>query len=163
MDSITGHSRGRPGRRRRLLLGLLVIGMLASVLVLLGAGLLSGLRTAGGPVLGGAECTVRTSEGEIGLTRSEAKQATTAVALTARGVPAPDTAGIDDAVLQRLAEGPADDAGPGLACRGSAADGLPVEDLTATGLTPRAEQVRMAMAEVFGDQSLGGFAPGGVG
>lgn len=163
MDSITGHHRGRRSRPHRLLLGLLVIGILASTLALLGPGLLSGLRAAGGPMLGGAECTAATSEGEVGLTRSEAKQATTAVALMARGVPAPDTSGIDEAVLQRLAEGPAEDAGPVLACRGSAADDLQIEDLTATGLTPRAQQVREAMAEVFGDQSLGGFVPGGVG
>jgi hypothetical protein len=35
--------------------------------------------------------------------------------------------------------------------------------MTGTGLTPRAEEVREAMAEVFDDKSLGGFAPGGVG
>lgn len=34
--------------------------------------------------------------------------------------------------------------------------------MTATGLTPRAEQLLEAMTEVFGEQSLGGFAPGGV-
>ncbi|WP_231554425.1 hypothetical protein [Arthrobacter sp. L77] len=163
MSSATGHDRGRRSRPRRLFLGLLVIGVLASALVLLGPGLLSGLRAVGGPVLGGQECTVTTAEGEVGLTRGEAQQATTAVALTARGVPAPDTTGIDEVVLQRLAEGPAEDAGPVLACRGSAVEDLPVQELTATGLTPRAQQVREAMAEVFGDQSLGGFVPGGVG
>ncbi|MFJ6001702.1 hypothetical protein [Arthrobacter sp. NPDC092385] len=40
---------------------------------------------------------------------------------------------------------------------------LQTEELTATGLTPRAELVRTAMTEVFGEQSLGGFEPGGVG
>ncbi|MBG6225306.1 hypothetical protein IWX63_001878 [Arthrobacter sp. CAN_A2] len=163
MNSVTGQDRGHRSRPDRLLLGLLLIGVLASTLVLLGPGLLSGLRAAGGPVLGTSECTVGTSEGEVGLTRTEAKQATTAVALRARGLPAPDTAGIDAAVLQRVAEGPAGDAGPGLACRGSAADDLQVQELTATGLTPRAQTVREAMGEVFGDQSLGGFVPGGVG
>ena len=38
-----------------------------------------------------------------------------------------------------------------------------MQELTATGLTPRAQDVRDALAGVFGDQSLGGFAPGGVG
>ncbi|WP_434995287.1 hypothetical protein [Arthrobacter sp. Ld5] len=163
MDSTTGQGRGRRGRTRRLLPGLLLLVVLAATLALVIPGLLSGLRAAGGPVLGGAECTVTTSEGQVGLTRDEAQRATTAVALTARGVPAPDTAGIDAAALQRLAEGPADDAGPVLACRGSGAADLPVQELTATGLTPRAQEVRDALAGVFGEQSLGGFAPGGVG
>ncbi|WP_241521920.1 hypothetical protein [Arthrobacter pityocampae] len=163
MNSTTGHGRGRRSRLPRTLAGLLVIGLLAATLALLGPGLLSSLRSAGPPVLGGSPCTVTTPAGEMGLTRSEAQQATTAVALTARGMPAMDTAGIDAEVLRRLAEGPADDAGPVLACRGSAAGDLPVQELTATGLTPRAEEVRAAMAEVFGEQSLGGFAPGGVG
>jgi len=153
----------RGGGARRLVLVLLLMGALASALVLLGPGLLSGLRAAGAPVSGGSECTVATSEGRVGLTRDEAKQATTAVALRSRGLPAPDAAGIDEAVLRRLADGPADDAGPVLACRGSAAGDLPVQELTVSGLTPRAERVREALAGVFGDQSLGGFAPGGVG
>jgi hypothetical protein len=101
--------------------------------------------------------------GRIGLDREEAQLATTAVALRARGAEAPDTSGIDEAVLERLAEGPSGDAGPSLSCRGSAADDLPEQQLTAAGLTPRAEQVRTAMTGVFGEQSLGGFAPGGVG
>ena len=153
------------GRRRTLrsLLGvLLVLGMLAGALVLLGPGVLSGLRAGGGSLPWGPECTVETSEGEVGLTRDEAKLATTAVALRARGLEAPDTSGIDEAVLQRLAAGPPGDAGPSLRCRGTAAGDLSEQQLTATGLTPRAQQLREAMAEVFGDQSLGGFAPGGI-
>ncbi|GAB3542574.1 hypothetical protein GCM10027403_35430 [Arthrobacter tecti] len=113
-------------------------------------------------LLPAAECVVETSEGEITLDRDEAQLATTAVALRVRGMEAPDTTGIDEAVLQRLANGPPDDAGPSLSCRGSAAQDLEVQQLTATGLTPRAEQLREAMTEVFGEQSLGGFAPGGV-
>jgi hypothetical protein len=146
-----------------LLLGLLLLGVLASALVLLGPGLFSGLRIENGSLLLRPECTVATLEGEVGLDRAEAQLATTAVALLARGMEAPDTSGIDEAVLQRLAQGPAEDAGPSLACRGSAADDLQEQQLGAAGLTPRAEQVREAMAGVFGDQSLGGFAPGGVG
>lgn len=152
------------GRRRSLrpLLGLLLLGMLASALLFLGPGLLGGLR-AGDDWLGrGPECTVRTSDGEVGLTRDEAKRATTAVALRARGAEAPDTSGIDPGVLQRLADGPPGDAGASLACRGSAARDLPEQQLGATGLTPRAERLREAMTEVFGNQSLGGFAPGGI-
>ncbi|WP_105032022.1 hypothetical protein [Arthrobacter ruber] len=153
----------RRHRPLRLLLGVLLLGVLAAVVVLLGPGVLGTLRTEGGFLPGGPECTVATTDAVVGLDRSEAKLATTAVALAARGVEAPDTSGIDDAVLRQLADGPADDAGPTLSCRGSAATDLPVEQLTATGLTPRAEQVRSELTEVFGDQSLGGFAPGGVG
>ena len=152
----------RRHRARRLLLGLLLLGGLASVLVLLGPGLLTGLRAGDGSLLWRPDCVVQTSEGEVGLDRDAAKRATTAAALQARGMAAPDTAGVDAAVLQRLADGPPGDAGPSLACRGSASDDLPVEDIGATGLTPRAEQLRAAMTEVFGEQSLGGFAPGGV-
>jgi hypothetical protein len=89
--------------------------------------------------------------------------ATTAVALQARGIEGPDTSNIDEAVLQRLVEGPSEDSGPSLTCQGSAAHDLQEQQLSVTGLTPRAEQLREAMGEVFGDQSLGGFAPGGVG
>ena len=157
--------RTRDGRRGplRLLPGFLVFVLLASALVLLAPGLLSGLRGAGGSLVWNPECVVETPDGKVGLTREEAQRATTAVALLARGVQPPDTSGIDAAALEQLAAGPSDDAGPSLSCRGSAASGLGEEPLTATGLTPRAERLRAAMTEVFGPQSLGGFAPGGVG
>jgi hypothetical protein len=103
---------------------------------------------------------VQTPEGEVGLDRDEAQLATTAVALQARGMEAPDTSGVDGAVLQRLADGPSEDAGPTLTCRGSAANDLQEQQLGVSGLTSRAEQVREGMTGVFGDQSLGGFAPG---
>ncbi len=152
------------GRRspNRLRLALYLLGVLGLALMLLGPGLLSGLRIENGSLLLRPECTVETSDGEVGLDRDEARLATTAVALLARGLEAPDTSNIDEAVLQRLANGPPRDAGPSLSCRGSAASDLQEQQLTATGLTPRAEQLRQAMTEVFGDQSLGGFAPGGI-
>lgn len=152
------------GRRspNRLRLALYLLGVLGLALMLLGPGLLSGLRIENGSLLLRPECTVETSDGEVGLDRDEARLATTAVALLARGMEAPDTSNIDEAVLQRLANGPPRDAGPSLSCRGSAASDLQEQQLTATGLTPRAEQLRQAMTEVFGDQSLGGFAPGGI-
>ncbi|MCU1631785.1 MAG: hypothetical protein JWM61_437 [Micrococcaceae bacterium] len=149
-------------RSARVLVSVVVLGVLGLVLVLLGPGLLGGLRAEGSSLLTGPECIVQTSDGEIRLTRDEAKLGTTAVALRARGTEA-NTSGIDEGALRALAEGPLGDAGPVLSCRGSAADDLQQEQLTATGLTPRAEQVRSAMTEVFGDQSLGGFEPGGVG
>ena len=145
-----------------LLVGLLLLG-LGSAAVFFESGVPAGLRAGEGLLSGLAECTVETSEGEIGLDRDEARLATTAVALLARGLEAPDISGIDQAVLRRLADGPPDGAGPSLSCRGSAAGDLQQQELTATGLTPRAERLRQEMAGVFGDQSLGGFAPGGVG
>lgn len=153
------------GRRRRArpLLALLLLAVLTGGLVLLGPGVLGGLRSGIDWPRWGSECTVRTAEGEVGLDREQAQLATTAVALAARGAEPPDTSGIDDSVLRRLADGPPEDAGASLACRGSAAGDLPEQELTETGLTPRAERLRQAMAEVFGEQSLGGFAPGGVG
>ena len=154
------HARRR--QTRRLLLGLFLIGALASALVLLGPGLLGGLRFGDGFLPGRAECVVDTPEGEVGLDRDKAKLVTTAVALQARGAEVPDTSGIDAVVLQRLAEGPSDHAGPTLSCRGSADKDLQEEELGASGLTPRGEKLRAAMREVFGEQSLGGFAPGGV-
>ncbi|MFI7578954.1 hypothetical protein [Kocuria kalidii] len=157
---------GAPGRRRpaRALLGLLLLlGILAGALALLGPGVLSALRPGDDWLRWGSECTVETADGEVGLDREEAQRATTAVALAARGAESPDTSGIEPAVLERLADGPPGDAGASLACRGSAAGDLPEQQLTGTGLTPRAEQLREAMTEVFGDQSLGGFAPGGIG
>ncbi|MDN4160234.1 hypothetical protein [Nocardioides abyssi] len=36
------------------------------------------------------------------------------------------------------------------------------DELTASGLVPRADKVRREVVSVFGEQSLGGFAPGGV-
>ncbi|BBE21881.1 hypothetical protein MN0502_07640 [Arthrobacter sp. MN05-02] len=146
-----------------MLLTVLLLGALAAALVILGPSFLSSLRSGGGARLLGPECVVQTQDGEIGLDREEAKVATTAVALQARGAEAADTSGIDEAVLQVLAEGPSGDAGPALSCRGSVDDDLQIEEMAASGLTPRAEQVRTAMTEVFGNQSLGGFAPGGVG
>ena len=44
----------------------------------------------------------------------------------------------------------------------TAGNGLATEHAGRLGLTPRAEALRTALREVFGRQSLGGFAPGGV-
>lgn len=53
--------------------------------------------------------------------------------------------------------------GPALTCvLPVTGDDLMVERAGALGLTPRAEALRTALREVFGPQSLGGFAPGGV-
>ena len=108
----------------RLLPGFLVFVLLASALVLLAPGLLSGLRGAGGSLVWNPECVVETPDGKVGLTREEAQRATTAVALLARGVQPPDTSGIDAAALEQLAAGP---------CRFSEHRSQPGEVATETG------------------------------
>jgi hypothetical protein len=50
----------------------------------------------------------------------------------------------------------------GVTCRIAAASGLPQQDLTQTGLTPRAQTVFDEVAAVFGPIPYGGFAPGGI-
>lgn len=155
----------RPEVRRR---PFLLVFLLLVPVLLLGFVLVNGLSDRSTSLLGLSECTVETSEGDVGLSREEAQRATTTAALLARGSSFADidsidgAAGIDEAVMQRLIEGPPDDAGPSLSCRGTATGGLEEEPLTASGLTPRAEKLRDAMTEVFGESSLGGFAPGGV-
>jgi hypothetical protein len=54
--------------------------------------------------------------------------------------------------------------GPALACVVplNAGDALDAEQPGKLGLTPRADATRLALRAVFGPQSLGGFAPGGV-
>lgn len=148
----------QPASSRRTPLVLLTVGGLVVLAGLVGPGLVRAVAPDGmGTLLSGHDCVVQTADGEVGLTRDQARLATTAAAGAGEGN------AVDPAVLERLRQGPPDDAGPSLSCRGTAADGLPEESLTASGLTPRAERVRQEMAQVFGEQSLGGFAPGGVG
>lgn len=135
---------------------------LVIVVVVFGPRLFGGVGTWDGSPPWDPVCTVETADGEIGLNRDEAKLATTAVALSSRGLETPDTSEIDGAVLQRLADGPEADAGPSLSCRAITADDLSQQEPSESGLTPRARQVRDEMTEVFGELSLGGFAPGGV-
>ncbi|MBD2763021.1 hypothetical protein IEE92_10745 [Kocuria sp. cx-116] len=141
---------------------LVVIAVIVGALVWLGPTIANQVRMGEGRLYIGAECSVDTSDGTSNLSRDQAKLATTAVALAARGAQTPDISGIDSAVIQRLAEGSPDDVGPGLRCEGTAADDVPEQELTPTGLTPPAQHVREEMAAVFGDLPLGGFAPGGV-
>src|SRR5690625_3095475 len=107
-------------------------------------------------------CSVETAEGTVMLTVAEARRATTAVELHADGAEAPDTSGIEQRVLDRLREGPPKEPGPSLTCRAASTDGLEKQDLTETGLTPRAQKVLDSVTEVFGAQSIGGYEPGGV-
>lgn len=86
-------------------------------LVLLGPGLVGVLGSENGALLLRPERTVQTSKESVWLHRDEAQLATTAVALLAQAMRAPDTSSIDEAVLQRLAGGAPEDAGPGRTCR----------------------------------------------
>lgn len=149
-------------RRRTTLIALLILFALTGVLIVFGPAIAKNFRIDDGHLYLGPECSVETSGGTSNLSRDEVKLATTAVALAARGAQTPDISGIDPAVIQRLAEGPPDDAGPSLRCEGTAADDLPEQELTPTGLTPRAQHALEEMTAVFGNQPLGGFAPGGV-
>ncbi len=110
----------------------------------------------------GAPCTVDLGSETVSLDLAQARAATTAVAVQARGESPPDVADIDPAVLERLRDGPDDDAGPTLSCRASGNDDLGAQEMTDSGLTPRAENVRDEITEMFGEQSLGGFEPGGI-
>jgi len=70
--------------------------------------------------------------------------------------PSPDSLAVARALLGQR--------GPALTCvlAVTAGNGLATEQAGRLGLTPRAETLRGALREVFGRQSLGGFAPGGV-
>src|SRR5690554_6281822 len=98
----TRPGRLRPTRRARVLLGSAIV---VGALVLVGPTVLDALQ-------GEAECEVVTTDGAVGLSRDEARRATTSVALARRDLAAPDTSDIDPAVMTRLADGPPDDAGP---------------------------------------------------
>lgn len=88
------------------------------------------------PVLG-PDCTVTEDGTTRGLSVEEARALTTARTSPALGVPASLTCRSSRPVELFEVEGPA-------------------------GLTPRAERLRAQVEAVFGPQSLGGFAPGGV-
>lgn len=144
--------------------------MILAVLVLLAGGVAAAgpwlLARAGidGTALPWADpCSVRTAEGTVMLSLDEARLATTAVALEARGAEAPDTSDIDEGALKRLRQGPPDEPGPVLTCRADAAgDGLEKQELTDSGLTPRAQALLDSAGEVFGTMSVGGYEPGGI-
>lgn len=147
----------RGGRAGRVLGWLVVVGLLVGVVVVV-------MRSESiSRMVTGPDCVVQTAEGEVDLDRDQARRATSAVAVAGRGVPAPDTSDIDGAVMDRLMTGPPDDAGPSLQCRGTGGPrDLSIQEIAETGLTPRAQAVLEEMEAVFGQQSLGGFAPGGV-
>jgi hypothetical protein len=77
-------------------------------------------------------------------------------ALPDRATPRPDSVALAGALLGYQ--------GRALTCTVTSfglGDSLPREDLGRLGLTPRADTLRLAMREVFGKQTLGGFEPNG--
>lgn len=151
-------------------------GVVAAVLVTLLLVLLGSALGGGGalPRIGAwtagltAACGV-VVEGEGGsdvvpLDREQARAATSAAARVLRTgqdpVEAAAQVGVElpDGVLTAVLGARADTA---LSCRSTEAD-AGRQQITATGLTPRAQALREALEAEFGELSLGGFAPGGV-
>ncbi|MFD0773335.1 hypothetical protein ACFQZ2_05275 [Streptomonospora algeriensis] len=141
---------------------LAVLALFAGGLAAVGPSLLARAGIDGTALPWAEPCSVRTAEGTVMLSLEEARLATTAVALQARGADAPDASHIDDTVLERLREGPPDEPGPSLTCRAATADGLEPQGLTGSGLTPRAQVLLDSVGEVFGAMSVGGYEPGGL-
>lgn len=151
------------GRTRKTLIVTTVLALTVVTLVSVSPWLLQRAGIAHNALPWTPPCVVHTDEGTVGLSREEAQRATTAVALEARGTEhPPDTSGIDTEVWERLRSGPSADAGPSLTCHASGSNGLETQELRESGLTPRAAKVRSAMEDAFGEQSLGGYEPGGV-
>jgi hypothetical protein len=117
----------------------------------------AGVGTRIGATENGIAAAVRRS---LALERTEPISATAARQLYRQlpdvAKPSGDSLAVARALLGRR--------GPALACvlTASAGHGLATESTGRLGLTPRAEALRLALREVFGRQSLGGFAPGGV-
>lgn len=109
------------------------------------------------------ECAVEMPAGvEEPLSLKEARAAMTVVVEDPGAQSWPEVAGVSTEMLDRIASGPAEAPGPVLTCEVNQASGLEQQDLTETGLTPRAQAVLDGVNESFGEQSIGGFAPGGI-
>lgn len=158
--------------RRRSRGGVVAAGFVALLLVVLLVGALPGggaLPRIGAWTAGlTAPCGV-VVEGEGGadavpLDREQARAATSAAARVLRTGEEPaeavDRLGVElpDGVLAAVLTARA---GTALTCRSTEAD-AGRQQITETGLTPRAQAVREALEAEFGELSLGGFAPGGV-
>jgi hypothetical protein len=116
-----------------------------------------GVGTRIGATENGVAAAVRRS---LAVERSDPISAAAARQLY-RQLPDVATQSADSLVVARALLG---HRGPALTCVLSvtAGNGLATEQAGRFGLTPRAEALRIALREVFGRQSMGGFAPGGV-
>jgi hypothetical protein len=117
----------------------------------------TGVGTRIGATENGVAAAVRRS---LAVERSDPISATAARQLY-RQLPDVANPSADSLALARALLG---HGGPALSCvlAVTAGNGLATEQAGRLGLTPRAEALRTALREVFGRQSLGGFAPGGV-
>lgn len=152
--------------------------MLAPVLALLvlGALVVGAVAVVQRPALlsqalpGVADCTATDGEREVDLSTSQAERAAQAAA---RAMRLDLQEGTTTMVLIDRLELPEADAEvvsralkgerPGaLTCvHGGSGESDP-DELDRTGLTPRTAELRSALEQAFGEQQLGGFAPGGV-
>lgn len=153
------------------------VPVLPVVAVVVAAGLVAGLLVAlqrpellSRAVPGVPDCTVRVGDTEVGLDADQAERAASVAArsmrldLPQRTTTAAFTGELDldeddaAAVAAALKGGR-----PGaLTCLAGGADEPEPDGLDGRGLTGRAAAVRADVLEAFGDQQLGGFAPGGV-
>ena len=178
---------GRPPRdirRRDLVVGLVTVVLLAVGLLLERVPSLPSL-----PLLSGPDCTVVVNGEQRELSRDEARTATALAAVAVRDGVGQDrlaaavAASLDGPVLRTADAADALAAVPAgaratpeqvsfarmllghgsdrLACDVDAPDVAPQAE-GAGGLTPRAEAARAQLEAAFGDQALGGYAPGGV-
>ncbi|MFI6576409.1 hypothetical protein ACIBFB_11440 [Nocardiopsis sp. NPDC050513] len=154
------------GRRGGLILAVAILVALSAVVVMTTRWVLE--RTGGQGVSApwGAECSAWVGEERFPLDRDQARRATTAAAVAVQGedapVEAPDTGDIPEPVMTVLEEGPEGTPGPSLTCRSTNDPSLEVQEgLEASGLTARAESLRVGMEGVFTGLSLGGYFPGG--
>lgn len=107
------------------------------------------------------ECEVAMDDGSTAsLSASEAKAAMGAIAGTEASTESVE--GVPAQVLDQISAGAGSQPGPVLHCDYPAAQSLPEQTMTSTGLTPRAQSVLDQTTAAFGAQSVGGFAPGGV-
>ena len=111
-------------------------GAAAAAAVGLGAVALAQVPSTAIPVLG-PDCTLTTGDDVRGLSRDEARALTTSATDPALSSPG------------------------ALACRTGRPEQVDQPE-GPDGLTPRADRLRAEVEAVFGPQSLGGFAPGGV-
>lgn len=114
----------------------------------------------------GPECAVAVGDEQIQLDRDQAQRATSAAVAADQGedspIGAPNTNDIPDDAMTMLEHGPQEDAGPSLTCRSTKNPELEAEkDLEPSGLTPRGQNLKEGIEEVYAEPSLGGYEPGG--
>lgn len=156
-------------RRRGWLIGLLVLGLVASLTV----GIVV-VRSLGLPWLSDSGCSARSGDRTVDLSLDEAEEAgriaATVVASGRRareatrqlrsGVPGRD---LDRADAGVVASGLTGNSPEGFTCVLSGSPGEATDAIGDDGLVPRADRVLADLRGVFGDDlPVGGFAPGGV-